>query len=168
MKGIYLILGSNLGDKFLVIQKATNMIRKRLGEVEAESFIYETEPWGYSRQPKFLNKVVRVNTHFPPEELLKQLKSIETELGRVRKEKWKERLIDIDILYYGDKVVKTESLQIPHPEIANRRFVLVPMNEIAPEEKHPVIGKTQKELLEECKDPLLVEKLGMKPVNKKV
>ena len=162
MKGIFLILGSNLGDKFLVIQKATNIIRKRMGEIESESAIYDTEPWGHHAQPHFLNKVIRIKTNFPPEELLKQLNSIESELGRVRKEKWKERIIDIDILYYGDKVIDTEKLTIPHPEIQNRRFVLVPLNEIAPGEKHPVLGKIQKQLLEECKDQLKVKKLGAK------
>lgn len=166
MKGIYLILGSNLGDKFLSVQKAANIIRKRLGIIEAESAIYETEPWGYSKQPNFLNKVIKLNTHFPPEELLKQLKSIESELGRMPKERWKERLIDIDILYYGEKIVNTENLVIPHPEIANRKFVLIPMNELAPEETHPVNGKTQRQMLEECKDLLTVEKLGRKVVNR--
>lgn len=166
MKGIYLILGSNLGDKFLSVQKATTIIRKRLGTVDAESSIYETEPWGYSKQPNFLNKVIRLDTHFPPEELLKQLKSIEAELGRTPKERWRERLIDIDILYYSDKVVNAENLVIPHPEIPNRKFVLVPMNELAPDEVHPVNGKTQRQMLEECKDSLIVEKLGRKIVNR--
>jgi 2-amino-4-hydroxy-6-hydroxymethyldihydropteridine diphosphokinase len=162
MKGIYLILGSNLGDKFLSVQRATNLIRKMIGEVEAESSIYDTEPWGYEKQPNYLNKVIKLNTTLPPDELLQKINSIENEFGRKRKEKWHERILDVDILYYQDRVIKTGDLEIPHPQIANRRFALIPLCEIAPEEKHPVTGKTQKQMLEECNDTLQVNKMWKK------
>jgi 2-amino-4-hydroxy-6-hydroxymethyldihydropteridine diphosphokinase len=161
MNGIYLILGSNLGDKILSLKKAVDLIRKRIGNVVVESSYYETEPWGYSEQANFLNKAIKIETEYAPDELLEQIDLIEKELGRVRKEKWHERELDIDILYYGDDVIRTGSIQIPHPEIAKRRFVLIPMCEIAPDEKHPVTGKTQMQMLLECRDTLKVKKLNL-------
>ena len=98
MNGIYLLLGSNLGNRFKVLEQAVDMIKKSLGTVIAESHIYESEPWGYENQPDFLNKVIQVDTITNPMQLLNQLQKIELEIGRVREEKWRERLIDIDIL----------------------------------------------------------------------
>jgi 2-amino-4-hydroxy-6-hydroxymethyldihydropteridine diphosphokinase len=161
MNGIYLILGSNLGDKILSLEKAVDLIRKRIGNVVVESSYYDTEPWGYSEQANFRNKAIKIETEYAPDELLEQIDLIEKELGRVRKEKWHERELDIDILYYGDDVIRTGSIQIPHPEIAKRRFVLIPMCEIAPDEKHPVTGKTQLQMLLECRDTLKVNKLNL-------
>lgn len=162
MNGIYLILGSNLGDKFLAIQYAIRHIRQKIGPVEAESSYYDTQPWGYRHQANYLNKAIKVQTLMSPGELLEQLMAIEREFGRVRKEKWRERTLDIDILYYFDVAIKQDNLVIPHPEIPNRLFVLVPMCEIAPEELHPISGKSQKQMLDECPDTLGVVKLADK------
>ena len=162
MNGIYLLLGSNLGDRFGIIQSSISEISKRIGKVVAESSMYITDPWGYENQPRYLNKVVQVETTLSPEKILEFINKIEHDFGRVRREKWKERLIDIDILYYQNEVLNTSSLNIPHPQIPFRKFTLIPLNEIAANEIHPVLKKTQKELLEENDDTLLVRKISRK------
>ncbi|GAB5527142.1 MAG: 2-amino-4-hydroxy-6-hydroxymethyldihydropteridine diphosphokinase [Roseivirga sp.] len=156
MKGIYLLLGTNLGDREKNLSAARNLMKEEAIELKAVSSIYETAAWGIEQQPGFLNQVLEVATDLSPEALLKTLLAIELEMGRVRIQKWGERLIDIDILYYQDKVVDTADLKVPHPEIPNRRFTLVPLVELAAGEVHPVLGKTQQELLAVCPDGLEV------------
>lgn len=141
-----------------MLKKAAGHIGTRLGTIRQTSSVYETSAWGKEDQPAFLNQVVEISTTYTPHKLLKEIAKIEEELGRVRYEKWGERVIDIDILYFNSSVVITSNLEIPHSGIPDRKFTLAPMAEIAPDFKHPVLGKTQKELLEACMDPLEVEK----------
>jgi len=159
MKGIYLLLGSNLGQRRANLGRAWELIDKHAGPVKMVSSIYETEPWGRSNQQYFFNQAVQINTSLSPLELLETIHRIESKLGRIRYQKWAERLIDVDILYYDNKVIESDSLTIPHPELHNRMFTLIPMAEIAPLFNHPVLGKTSVELLQECNDVLEVKKL---------
>lgn len=156
MKGIYLLLGTNLGDRAKNLADARNLLKEEGIEFKAVSSIYETDAWGIEDQPGFLNQVLEVATDLNPKDLLKTILAVELEMGRVRIQKWGERLIDIDILYYQDRVIDTRELKVPHPEIPNRRFTLVPLVELAAEEVNPVSGKTQQELLAVCPDGLEV------------
>lgn len=158
MKGKYLLLGTNLGNREKNLSGAIVKIRKSLGEILRKSSIYETEAWGFRDQPSFLNQVIRIKTSLSPEELLRVIAEIEESMGRIREDKWKERLIDIDILYYEDEIINQDQLVIPHPEIQNRNFTLVPLCEIAGSEIHPVLGKTNDELLKASNDQLGVRK----------
>lgn len=153
---VYLSLGSNLGERADLLASARTRIGILVGKLEAASSIYETAPWGNADQPPFLNQVVSVSTKLAPRVLLDTLLAIERSLGRVRAEPLGPRTIDIDILLYGDQVVNEASLVIPHPAMVDRRFVLTPLAEIAADVKHPVQGKTIKEMLEACQDPLSV------------
>lgn len=155
-KGIYILLGSNLGDRMQVLHDTKKLIQDRVGEIIDASAIYETEPWGVSDQPSFYNQVVKLNTPLDPHALLLKLQEIESSIGKIKLGKWRERLIDIDILYYDQCIVDEEKLHIPHPEIQNRRFTLFPLCEIAPDFINPVLQKTQKEMLLQCDDQLAV------------
>lgn len=154
MNGVYLLLGSNMGNRMEYLRLATMHLAREQIQILEESSIYETAPWGSQEQGWFLNVVLEIVTQKSPDELLKTLLSIEESIGRVRKEKWGERIIDIDVLYFDDVVLSTQYLTIPHPEIQKRRFTLVPMAEIAPMMTHPTLGKNQLQLLAECTDPL--------------
>ncbi len=147
----YLGLGTNLGDRKENLRKAIEAIALKLS-VCKQSSIYETAAWGYTDQPDFLNQVIEVETGLTPLRLLNFLKRTEVELGRIENFRYGPRLIDIDILFYDDLVKNTSRLQIPHPRIPERAFVLVPLNEIAPALEHPVLGKTITELLEDVPD----------------
>lgn len=159
MKGIYLLLGSNLGDRKEILKMARRHIGLSIGNIIQSSSIYATKAWGVEEQPDFLNQVVEVESEHTPEEILLQVNSIEEKLGRVRKIKWQSRIIDIDILYYGSLILNTQDLVIPHAENQNRNFVLAPMVEIAPDFVHPVFLRTQQQLLNTCTDGLEVKKL---------
>ncbi|KQS25362.1 2-amino-4-hydroxy-6-hydroxymethyldihydropteridine diphosphokinase [Dyadobacter sp. Leaf189] len=148
---IFLLLGSNLGDRAGILKQARQMIAEK-APIVTESSIYETEPWGLTDQPAFLNQVVEVTSTDEPELLLTHLLHIEQELGRVRKVRWGARLIDIDILYYGDTILEKEILTLPHPRLKERRFTLVPLFEIAAEFVDPKLKKSVSQLLEECPD----------------
>jgi len=159
----YLLLGSNLGKREEIVEKATLSINQIIGTVSEYSSIYETLAWGIEDQPAFLNQVIKVETILNPHQLLTTINKIEKELGRIRHKKWAERLIDIDILYYDDIVMDTPHLTIPHAEIVNRKFTLAPLAEVAPKLIHPVLGKTQLELLRDCNDGLEVKKIISRP-----
>jgi len=155
---VYIGIGSNLGDSKTNIQKAIKMMEEDgIVKQMQTSSVYLTEPVGPKEQPDFLNSVVKGETDLAPFELFGSLLKIERKLGRKRRQRWGPREIDLDILFYDDRTVNQENLVIPHPEIENRRFVLVPLVEISPDLKHPVSNKNMKDLLKEAKDQSKVE-----------
>lgn len=163
MNNVYLLTGGNIGDRVLNLNNAREQIEKQVGIVLKQSVVYETAAWGVTNQNSFLNQVLLVQTSLPPEELLQTLLHIEQQLGRKRIEKMGPRTIDIDILFYNSEIISSPHLTIPHPQIANRRFVLTPLNEIAPGFVHPVLQKTITQLLKICPDQLEVKKIVHSP-----
>lgn len=159
MNGTYLLLGTNLGNKKKNLQKAIEGIEAFFGKILSRSSLYETAAWGKHDQPSFLNMVVRVPNSPNAQSSLNAIQEIEQAMGRIRIEKWKERIIDIDILYIDQCIIDSPNLLVPHPELSNRRFTLAPLAEIAPDFIHPINGKSQSQLFIECTDPLPVKKL---------
>jgi len=158
-KMVYLLLGSNLGDSAALLEEAIEAIAKRIGTLSRRSAVYETQAWGKEDQPNFLNQAIAVETNLSPLEVLEQALWIEKELGRVRLERWGARLIDIDVILYGNEVVDIEDkLQVPHPQMQNRRFVLEPLAEIAGAALHPILNQTISEILLNLNDTLEVSK----------
>jgi 2-amino-4-hydroxy-6-hydroxymethyldihydropteridine diphosphokinase len=161
MNTTYLIFGSNLGDRLKLIEEATQLVEKNIGRISKKSSMYDTEPWGFVHENTFLNQVICVETNLTPHGLLGATKKIESSLGRIReKVQYTARTIDIDILLYNDLVLKTDDLQIPHPKMAERRFVLEPLIEIAANQEHPILKKTIRQLLDECKDEMKVKRIS--------
>ena len=146
---IYLSIGSNVGDRLLNLQNAVTSLAPKVQSV-LQSSIYETGPWGYADQPAFLNQAVKAETYLDPNDLLVLLKEIEVSMGRQETFRFGPRLIDLDILFYDELVLDTPKLTIPHPRIAERAFVLIPLAEIAPDLCHPIFKKT----IQELKTPL--------------
>lgn len=141
----YIGLGSNVGDRKATLEAALRQLAPlRVSE------ILETEPWGLAGQPLFLNAVAEIDTPLPPAELLDRLLALEQDLGRVRGERWGPRTLDLDLLLYGGQVIRTEALAVPHPRLAERRFVLEGLAELCPDEPIPGLGKTVRQLLEVC------------------
>ena len=142
---VYLALGSNLGDRLANLKQAIDSLTPQM-EVKAKSSVYETPPWGYADQPKFLNQVVKAKTYLEPESLLKHLKRLEVALGRQASFPNGPRLIDMDILFYDELIVNTPSLVIPHPRLHERGFVLLPLMDISPDLVHPLSRKRVREM----------------------
>lgn len=160
MNEVYLLTGGNMGDRRQHLLQAKTEIKNRCGNLLEESSVYETAAWGNEEQEPFLNQVLKIETEQTPQELLRSVLQIEEDLGRKRALKYGPRTIDIDILFFNDQIVEQPGLSIPHPQIQKRRFVLVPLNEIAAHKVHPVLNKNMAQLLSECPDPLAVNKFS--------
>ncbi len=156
---VYIGLGSNIGNKQENIKKTIELIEEKYQIISASS-LFISEPWGFNSDEKFVNSVICIKTNDEPIEIFTFLKTIESRLGRVKtkKEGYEDRIIDLDILFYGDKILKTKEVTIPHKEIQNRRFVLEPMNEIDPEFIHPTFKQKIKSLLQDCPDTSICKK----------
>lgn len=153
MHTCYLLLGSNLGNRPLMLSQALKLIRDRVGKIVLRSSVYETEPWGFEDARQFLNQAIMLQTELSPKSLLSAVLQIELVMGRIRHgDKYASRVIDIDILFYDDLILGLQQLTIPHPLLHARRFVLMPMAEIAPRLVHPVLDATIESLLAECPD----------------
>lgn len=160
MNKVYLLIGGNMGDREKNLRDAVRWIDRLAGPVTRISSLYETAAWGKTDQPAFLNQALGLSTPLGAEALMKTILAIEEKMGRKREEKYGPRIIDIDILFFNEDRLQTPLVTVPHPEIPNRRFALAPLQEIAPEWRHPVLGKTVTELLAECRDSLPVKKIS--------
>ena len=154
---VFLQLGSNMGGREEYLQNAYKLLAEEIGTIQKESKIYESVPWGAENQNDFLNQVLEIKSEFSAEEVLEKVLQIEDKIGRIRNEKWGERIIDIDILFYNDLIVEKEGICIPHIHLQSRKFVLIPLHEITPNFVHPKYNKTIGKLLSECKDTESVE-----------
>lgn len=159
MNTAYLLTGSNLGNREEHLAKARLLIEEQCGRLSAVSALYETAAWGKTDQPAFLNQAIQLETGRSARQLLRRLLKIEKQLGRIRLEKYGPRIIDIDILLFNDEIHNYDLLRIPHPELPNRRFALLPLAEIAGTIIHPVLQQPVSTLLEDCPDLLEVKKL---------
>jgi 2-amino-4-hydroxy-6-hydroxymethyldihydropteridine diphosphokinase len=158
MNKTYLLLGSNMGNSQQQLSTAIKLIKKSIGKLTRQSKLYVTAAWGNANQPDFLNQVIIVETKLTGLQTISTILSIEKQMGRIRTIKNAPRIIDIDILFFNKDIVDEKNLNVPHPEIANRRFVLIPLNELSPNFKHPVFQQSIHHLLKNCKDPLNVKK----------
>ena len=157
MNIVYLQLGSNIGDREQQLKSAISEIKEKVGDITNSSKVYESSPWRVDGQSNYLNQVIEVKTELEAERVLSVVLKIENDLGRKRIEKWGERLIDIDILFYNNDIIETVDLCIPHKHMHERKFVLTPLNEIANDYLHPKYNKTVADLLIECNDIESVE-----------
>lgn len=162
MERCYVLFGSNMGDKDQIFAQSCLLINNRCGRVVEVSSSYESEPWGFVADEWFLNRLIVLETELDPQRLLDALLEIERELGRVRhpeQQGYGSRTADLDILYFGDRIIHTATLTVPHPRLHLRRFALMPLCEVAPEMLHPVLQLTQAELLQQCPDEGIVRKI---------
>jgi 2-amino-4-hydroxy-6-hydroxymethyldihydropteridine diphosphokinase len=156
MNKTFLITGGNIGNRRKNLETAAALIEKEIGNIIKSSKIYETDAWGITNQPAFYNQIHLVESKFSAKEILDKILNIEAKMGRVRTIKNAARIIDIDILFFNDELINEPNLIIPHTQIINRRFVLMPLNELVPEMIHPVLKKSIHDLLSNCKDELSV------------
>lgn len=154
-----LVIGGNLGPREQHLREAVDLIHAEAGPVRKASALYETAPWGKVEQPGYLNQALLIETTLEAPALLEKLLDIEHRIGRIRREKWGARVIDIDIIFYNDAIIQTPALKVPHPQVQHRRFVLVPIVEIAPGWMHPVLKKNMTQLLAETADTLEVHQV---------
>jgi 2-amino-4-hydroxy-6-hydroxymethyldihydropteridine diphosphokinase len=153
MSLVYLILGGNRGNTKEIFSQAIDLVTSNIGPIIVRSSLYKSDSWGFSSDV-FMNQVITVRTNLSPQDLLAQIQHIENQLGRVRISKnYEARTIDIDLLYFDNLVLNSSDLTIPHPRIADRKFVLIPLAEVAPDLKDPGTGMTVQEMLLKCKDP---------------
>jgi 2-amino-4-hydroxy-6-hydroxymethyldihydropteridine diphosphokinase len=158
---VFLLLGTNLGDRAANLKNAKDQIEADIGQIIKSSSLYSTAPWGVANQPDFYNQVIQVSTLLDPFAVLRSSLLIEEKMGRIRKSKWGPRLIDIDLLFYGNEVIDSTELMLPHPGIQSRNFTLQPLVEIAPNYIHPLLNKSLTELLIACEDKSLVQKIEL-------
>ncbi len=154
----YLLLGSNMGNSLQQLTKAKKGITKNVGCITRSSNIYITAAWGNTQQPDFLNQVIIVHTLLTATQTLQCILGIEIAMGRIRTVQNAPRIIDIDILFFNKEIINTPTLKVPHPEITNRKFVLIPLNELSPNFKHPILQQNIHQLLSICTDSLNVKK----------
>ena len=160
IENIFLGLGSNQGDRELNLKNSIKLLNSRVGKVLNTSGIYESEPWGVKNQNYFLNQVIEIETHIDPNDLLNICKNIEYDMGRKPEIRWGKRIIDIDILYYQSKIINQENLKIPHKLMQERKFVMIPLNELNENHLHPILKITNKEILNKCIDSCNVKYYG--------
>jgi 2-amino-4-hydroxy-6-hydroxymethyldihydropteridine diphosphokinase len=160
MNTVYLLTGGNVGNREQYLQESARLIEVACGKITRRSAIYETAAWGKTDQAAFLNQALELSTLQAPADLMKQLLAIEQKAGRKRAEKYGPRTIDIDILLFNEDILQSSLVTIPHPQMAYRRFVLEPLNELIPGYIHPVLKKTINQLLQLCPDPLPVKKFS--------
>jgi 2-amino-4-hydroxy-6-hydroxymethyldihydropteridine diphosphokinase len=158
MNKAFLLTGANLGNREENLARARALLGQQCGTIASASSLYETAAWGKTDQPAFLNQALELHTDLNARQLIRRILKVEKIMGRVREEKYGPRIIDIDILLFNQEKHHYHFLKVPHPEMQNRRFALLPLAEIAPGLQHPVFKKTIRELLEECKDELTVVK----------
>jgi 2-amino-4-hydroxy-6-hydroxymethyldihydropteridine diphosphokinase len=158
MNKAILLIGGNLGDRTGHLREAVAQIDRQVGKVEKMSSLYETAAWGDVAQPDYLNQALLVSTGMDARTLLHTVLAIEHNIGRVRRQKWGARVIDIDIIFYNDMVINQPDLKIPHPQMPFRQFVLVPLKEILPDWEHPILLQSVSTLLENCTDQLPAKK----------
>ena len=162
MSNVYILLGSNLGDQLSNLQEACSFLKAKSIKVIASSPLYRTKAWGNVNQDDFLNVILNVETKLDANQLLNELLAIEILMGRVRGQlQWMPRLIDIDILYFNDEIIQLPHLKIPHPYIAERRFTLIPLNDLAPNFIHPKLNLSNNKLLQKCEDKSEVVKTNL-------
>ena len=160
IENIFLGLGSNQGDRELNLKNSIKLLNSRVGKVLNTSGIYESEPWGFKNQNYFLNQVIEIETHIDPNDLLNICKNIEYDMGRKPEIRWGKRVIDIDILYYQSKIINQEKLIIPHKLMHERKFVMIPLNDLNENHLHPILKITNKEILNKCIDSCNVKYYG--------
>ncbi|HMU10145.1 MAG TPA: 2-amino-4-hydroxy-6-hydroxymethyldihydropteridine diphosphokinase [Ferruginibacter sp.] len=158
MNKTYLLLGSNMGNSRIQLRKAISLIEKKIGKIIRRSSLYSTAAWGNTSQPDFLNQVITVETKLSAAQTIQNILAIEKKMGRVRTVKNAPRIIDIDILFFNKEIINQAGLQVPHPQIQNRCFVLTPLNELSPNFKHPVLKRSVHHLFIHCPDKLNVKK----------
>lgn len=158
MNKAYLLTGGNVGNREINLATARELVNQHCGSITKTSSLYETAAWGKEDQPSFLNQALEIETKLNARQLIRRVLKVERLMGRIRKEKYGPRIIDVDILFFNNEIHNYPLLKLPHPEMQNRRFALLPLAEIAPDIVHPVFQKKISALLKECKDKLPVKK----------
>jgi len=149
---VILHLGTNIGFRDINLELTRIMISNHIGVIKEQSKLYNTAAWGIKEQSDFLNQALLCSSKLNPQEILAQIHNIEAKMGRKRQKKWGPRIIDIDIIFYGEEIIENPNLKIPHPQLTNRNFVLIPLLDICPDKVHPVHSQTIRQLAEACND----------------